>query len=181
MESFNPSMFDQSSLVQEAPKPVEYAGIFRRFIASVIDGVIVNIIGSGVGFVASMVASATGLFDPTVLQGIDPNNPTIPSAVTTAVMDYLLIISLIGFLLVWLYYAGMESSGMQATLGKRVMGLKVTDVDGDQIGFGTATGRFLGKMISGLILGIGYIMAAFTPKKQALHDMIAGTVIVMRD
>ena len=128
-----------------------------------------------------MVASSTGLFDPTLLQGIDPNNPTIPSAVTTAVMDYLLIISLIGFLLVWLYYAGMESSGMQATLGKRVMGLKVTDVDGDQIGFGTATGRFLGKMISGLILGIGYIMAAFTPKKQALHDMIAGTVIVMRN
>ncbi len=181
MDSFNPNMFDQSSLVQEAPKPVEYAGIFRRFIASVIDGIIVNVIGSGVGFVAAMLANATGVFNAADMPAIDPANPTIPAEMTTAVMDYLLILTLVAFLLVWLYYAGMESSGMQATLGKRVMGLKVTDVDGDAIGFGTATGRFLGKAISGLLLGIGYIMAAFTPKKQALHDIIAGTVIVMRD
>jgi uncharacterized RDD family membrane protein YckC len=70
---------------------------------------------------------------------------------------------------------------MQATPGKRLFGMKVTDLDGDPVGFGTATGRFLGKMISGALLMIGYLMAAFTAKKQALHDMIAGTVIVLRN
>lgn len=78
----------------------------------------------------------------------------------------------------WLYAAYFESSEKQATLGKQAMGLRVTDETGRRISFGRATGRHFGKIVSALILFIGYIMAGFTARKQALHDMIAGTLVV---
>jgi len=82
------------------------------------------------------------------------------------------------FLLPWLYEAVMLSSESQATVGKMVLGIIVTDVAGLRITFGRATGRHFAKWISALLLGIGFIMAAFTEKKQALHDMIADTLVV---
>lgn len=84
----------------------------------------------------------------------------------------------ITIIVLWLYYAIMESSPWQATLGKKTMGIKVTDLNGNRISFGRATGRYFAKFISTIILFIGYIMAGFTQKKQALHDMIAGTLVV---
>lgn len=78
----------------------------------------------------------------------------------------------------WLYYALMESSPRQATLGKSALGLKVTGMTGERITFGTATIRYFGKILSGLMLHIGFIMAAFTQKKQALHDMIASCLVI---
>jgi uncharacterized RDD family membrane protein YckC len=82
------------------------------------------------------------------------------------------------FVVGWSYEAGMESSVKQATLGKMAMGLKVTDEQGNRISFARATGRHFAKIISGMILLIGYIMAGFTARKQALHDMIAGTLVI---
>lgn len=81
-------------------------------------------------------------------------------------------------IIAWVYFAGMESSGKQATLGKQLFHLKVTDVTGERISFGKATARYFSKIISSLILLIGYIMVAFTEKKQGLHDMIAGTLVL---
>ncbi len=78
----------------------------------------------------------------------------------------------------WLYYALMESSSYQATLGKRALGLKVTGLAGERITFGTATIRYFSKILSALLLHIGFIMAAFTQKKQALHDMIASCLVI---
>lgn len=78
----------------------------------------------------------------------------------------------------WLYFALMESSARQATLGKMALGIIVTDMEGNRIGFGRATGRYFAKILSGLILFIGYIMVAFTAKKQALHDIIVNTLVV---
>ena len=89
-------------------------------------------------------------------------------------------IVVISAVLKWLYYALLESSSWQATLGKMALGLQVTDLEGRRIGFGRATGRFFAKIISGIILYIGFIMAGFTEKKQALHDMIAGTLVVKK-
>lgn len=77
----------------------------------------------------------------------------------------------------WIYEAAMESSSKQATLGKMALGLKVTDLEGRRISFARATGRHFAKLLSGMILLIGYIMAGFTERKQALHDMIAGTLV----
>lgn len=80
----------------------------------------------------------------------------------------------------WLYYAGMESSAQQATLGKLAVGMKVTDLTGRRISFLRATGRYFAKLISALTLCIGYAMVAFTARRQALHDKIAETLVVRR-
>jgi uncharacterized RDD family membrane protein YckC len=68
----------------------------------------------------------------------------------------------------WLYFALMESSEQQATLGKMALGLRVTDMNGNRISFGHATGRHFAKILSFLTLLVGYMMAGFTPRKQAL-------------
>jgi len=78
----------------------------------------------------------------------------------------------------WIYSAGLTSSNFQGTLGKKILGLKVVDLDGKKITFGRASGRWLASILSGFILGIGYLMVAFTAKKQGLHDMIAGTYVI---
>jgi uncharacterized RDD family membrane protein YckC len=85
------------------------------------------------------------------------------------------------FVIVWLYFAKLESSEAQATWGKRALSIFVTDANGQRMTFGRASGRFFAKIITGMIpFGIGYIMAGFTAKKQALHDMIAGTLVWRR-
>jgi uncharacterized RDD family membrane protein YckC len=75
------------------------------------------------------------------------------------------------------YFAGLESSSLQATLGKKALGMVVTDLSGNRISFARALGRYFAKILSGVILMIGYIMVAFTERKQGLHDMIAGTLV----
>jgi uncharacterized RDD family membrane protein YckC len=78
------------------------------------------------------------------------------------------------------YKAGMESSSLQGTIGKRAMGLKVVDLQGQRISITRAIGRYFASYISALILAIGYLMALFTEKRQTLHDMIAGTLVVKK-
>jgi len=80
----------------------------------------------------------------------------------------------------WLYSTAMESSRHQGTLGKMAMGIKVTDMDGNRISFARSNGRFFGKWVSGAIMNIGYLMAAFTEKKQALHDILANCLVVRK-
>jgi uncharacterized RDD family membrane protein YckC len=87
---------------------------------------------------------------------------------------------LFGVLIGWLYSATLESSPWQATLGKRAMDIYVTDLNGRRLGFGQASGRFFGKIISAMILLIGFFMIAFTEHKQALHDLMAGCLVVRR-
>jgi uncharacterized RDD family membrane protein YckC len=93
------------------------------------------------------------------------------------------ILGFFGIILVvsWLYYALSESSSWQGTLGKKILNLKVTDLAGQPISFGRASGRYFAKIITGLIpLMIGYIMAGFTEKKQAIHDMIASCLVLRK-
>jgi len=85
---------------------------------------------------------------------------------------------LLSVIMSWLYFALMESSSRGATLGKMALGIRVTDLSGNRISFGKATGRYFGKIVSSMILMIGYLMAAFTERKQALHDMMAGCLVV---
>lgn len=89
--------------------------------------------------------------------------------------------NLIIIVAVFLYFSLMESSKWQATVGKKAVGLKVTDLNGKRISFGRATGRYFSKFISGIACYIGYIMVSFTQKKQGLHDMIAGTLVFKED
>ena len=78
----------------------------------------------------------------------------------------------------WAYFALMESSASQATLGKRVMGIKATDGKGQRLSIGQASGRYFAGAISYITFGIGYAMAGWTSRKQALQDLIADTCVV---
>jgi uncharacterized RDD family membrane protein YckC len=77
----------------------------------------------------------------------------------------------------WIYEAWMLSSPWQATLGKRALSITVTGVNGGRISFARATGRHFAKYLSAFLLGIGFLMAAFTARKQALHDILAETLV----
>jgi uncharacterized RDD family membrane protein YckC len=87
----------------------------------------------------------------------------------------------LGLLGTWLYFALLESSEWQGTAGKKVLGLIVTDMNGQRVTFMRATGRHFSKIVTSFIpLGIGYAMAGFTQKRQALHDMIASCLVLRR-
>ena len=86
----------------------------------------------------------------------------------------------IGIILNWLYFTLFEASKKQATPGKIALGILVMDTDGNRITFGRANGRYWGKILSGMTLLIGYLMAAFTQQKQALHDMMADCLVVRK-
>lgn len=83
-------------------------------------------------------------------------------------------------LISWIYFASFESSTRQATIGKLIVRITVIDVNGDRISFGTATIRYFSKILSGLILLIGFFMIALTKKKQGLHDLIAETLVIKK-
>jgi hypothetical protein len=102
-------------------------------------------------------------------------------ALTFALANRPVLVFLINLLLAVTYFAWFHSSGAQATPGKRVFGIKVTNLEGERISFLRGVWRYVATFFSGIILCIGYLMAAFTEKRQALHDMMAGTVVVNRD
>ena len=94
-------------------------------------------------------------------------------------IDSLYWISALSSVIVWwLYFAFFESGERQATPGKRLLQIYVTNLDGQRISFARATGRYFSKTLSAIIFGVGYLMAAFTEKKQALHDMVASTLVI---
>jgi uncharacterized RDD family membrane protein YckC len=150
-----------------------YAGFWLRFVAHLIDGAITGLVLCAL---LIPIALAGGL--GSALRGIRPGQEPDP-AVIFAFISSLWILILAGILGAWLYYAYCESSQWQATPGKKVLNLIVTDLNGNRVTFARASGRFFAKMISSLIpLGIGYMLAGFTEKKQALHDMIASCLVL---
>ena len=124
-----------------------YAGFWKRFVAFLIDSILLVIVG--------------GILVVTVQM-----DETASTLVTT--------------ILGWLYYAGLESSPRQATFGKSLMNIYVTDLGSQRISFLRATVRDFAKTLSSLTLGIGFIMAAFTERKQAMHDKFASTLVLSR-
>jgi uncharacterized RDD family membrane protein YckC len=146
---------------------VEYAGFWLRFIAYIIDGLVLGIPASIIGAVTGF--GMTGLSIKNHLTGSEP------LAIFTA--SFFLYFAWI-IVLNWLYFASMESSSRQATLGKMAVNLRVTDMQGHRLSFGEASGRYFAKIISGMTMGIGYIMAGITIRKQALHDLIVGTLVL---
>ncbi len=147
-----------------APGTTQYGGFWIRLIAHVIDSAVVNIV---VGPIAGVLL--TGYFATHHISQDQP--PDVGFFVLIG------LVAILAFFGTWLYEALMVSSAKQGTLGKMVFRLRVTDLNGARISFGRATGRFFAKILSGMLL-IGYIMAGFTERKQALHDMMAGTLVV---
>jgi uncharacterized RDD family membrane protein YckC/phage FluMu protein Com len=138
----------------------EYAGFWKRFAAVVIDVIILLVFTSIISAI---------LISP-FSRRTSPNAPTG----ATLLFYFIFLISS------WLYYTLLESSSKQATVGKMTLGIIVTDLYGNRISFGRANGRYWSKILSALILYIGFIMAGFTEKKQALHDIIASCLVVKK-
>jgi len=152
---------------------VRYAGFWRRFVAYMIDQLLMGVVAFMV-FLPGLALLGLGMG-----AGMMEETEGAIGLVIAAIAAYLTAI-LVVVVLQWLYYALMESSNKQATLGKLALGIIVTDMDGKRLTFGRATGRYFGKILSSLILNIGFLMAAFTEKKQALHDLIASCVVVLK-
>jgi uncharacterized RDD family membrane protein YckC len=152
-----------------------YAGFWLRLVAYLIDAAIIGI-PLGVLIIAGIAMTGASA-------AISGNADEDSLKAFLGVFGVMMILSVIAVLIVvaWLYYAYSESSTWQGTLGKRALGLYVTDLNGNRITFGRASGRFFARFITRLIpLGIGFIMAGFTARKQALHDMIASCLVLRR-
>lgn len=163
-----------------APSPVataNYAGFGLRFVALIIDYIIIGVLQS---FVIVPILGLMGLsFLPQIQSGetLDEAEAIgMMSGIFAAAGSIWILTTAISFL----YFAILESSKSQASVGKMALSIKVTDMNGERISFGKACLRTVGKYVSGMILCIGYLMAAFTEKKQALHDMIASTLVVKK-
>ncbi len=148
-----------------------YASFLDRFIAYLIDGVVLLLLN-------------LILIGPFLLisQGGSNNNAT-----NSSFFDYLAVVAsqglflyLLLFIVTWLYFAILESGTRQGTLGKIAMGIIVTDIDGDRLSFAKATIRYFGRYFSSLLLMLGYALAAFTNRKQALHDFVANTIVIRK-
>jgi uncharacterized RDD family membrane protein YckC len=155
--------------------PPAYAGFWLRFLAYIIDNIVLGVI---FGVVALLAIAAIGVdYFRAMVQGLQDGNGEFPVAFVSAILIAVLLTAVVS----WIYHAWMESSQYQGTLGKMALGLIVTDLNDQPVTFGRASGRFFAKIITGLIpLGIGYIMAGFTEKKQALHDMIASCLVLRK-
>ena len=148
-----------------------YAGFWRRFFSFGIDVIFILIVLAGadavLGFILGSDMTPPGGIQATVLGEIRQ----VAAAFLGMMVDSAIL---------WLYWALFESSALQATLGKMALGIQVTDLHGNPISFAKATGRNFAKFISGLIFCIGFLMAGWTEKKQALHDIMAGTLVVKK-
>lgn len=154
---------------------VEYGGFWLRFLAYLIDGAVILI---GVCVVAIPLIFLTGL--GAFLSEIHPEEDWNESGIWVLIAVFFLFATA-SLVITWLYHALMESSEWQATVGKKALGLVVTDMEGRRVTFWRATGRHFSKIVTNMVpLLIGYIMAGFTQKKQALHDVIAGCLILQR-
>jgi len=150
--------------VSNPPPSVEtetttYAGFGRRVGGFLIDVIVVGILTFGMAFILGAVTGGFGGSSPETLNMIGN------------------ILSLVVF---WLYFARSESSQSQTTVGKKVFGLIVTDLNGDRITFLRASARVLGLFLSNMTIGLGYLVGLFTSKKQGLQDLVAGCVVVRR-
>jgi len=139
-----------------------YGGFWIRLVAYIIDAILLNIVFGVVGAVVgiSMFPADPANMDPAFF------------------MSEMGSFQLVALVVTWLYFALMESSPRGATVGKMVLGLRVVDEQGNRISFMRATGRFFAKIVSSIILFIGFLMIAFTDRKRGLHDIMAGTLVV---
>ena len=154
-----------------------YAGFWLRFVAVIIDGIIIGIVR---WIVIVPILLSMGIGVAAEIQSLDSEDPSTALPLIGTIMAMVGISAVITTVIWVLYYSLMESSKYQATMGKLALGLIVTDVSGNKLDFGKALVRNVCKIISSMILCIGFIIAGFTEKKQALHDLIASTLVVKK-
>lgn len=145
--SSNTPQYGSTGYTVYSNEQVKFAGFGLRFVALILDSIILSVAG---GIIGAIFMISDGELGSTLLS----------------------------FVIGLAYKAGLEGSSKQATLGKMVLGIKVIGPDGGRISYGRALGRYFANFLSAITLGIGYLMAAFTKEKRALHDFVAGTYVV---
>jgi uncharacterized RDD family membrane protein YckC len=146
---------------------VAYAGFWLRLVAYIIDNLLL-------GFVLGNLLLRPLMGRP---GGIPADDPWFLFKNTSPQVTALLLLFLMGN---WAYFSVLESSPWRATLGKKALGLEVVDLAGNRLSFARASGRFFAKVLSSMTLLVGFLMAAFTARKQALHDMLAGCLVIRK-
>jgi len=166
----------------QPPGHVAYAGFWLRFVAYMIDSIIISIPVTIIAIILGVVMGGASVMMGAASHsdGNSDAGQAMGAAMGLGFVLMELVIWIAVMVIAWLYFAKMESGPGQATYGKRILGLRVTNLAGERIGFGQASGRFFGKIVSGMTFYIGFIMAGFTERKQALHDLIAGTLVVKK-
>ena len=156
---------------------VTYAGFWLRFLAYLIDSLVL-----GAALMVLLVPFFFLFGGVAILESLPRHRfeRFAPGEFVGFIWLIFMLVS-VSVLVKWLYYAYLESGERQATWGKQALGVYVTDLAGNRVTFGRASGRFFGKIVTGLVpLGLGYIMAGFTERRQALHDMIASCLVLRR-
>jgi uncharacterized RDD family membrane protein YckC len=156
----------------ESTLPLSYAGFWKRFAAFLLDAILLSIVQFFV-FMPALAMIGIGAFSAAA-----SDEPSTGVGILVLALGAYFFAILLNVIISWLYYALMESSERGATLGKLALGIRVTDLQGNRVTFGRATGRYFGKIVSSMILMIGYLMAAFTDRKQALHDIMASCLVI---
>ncbi|MBI4081047.1 MAG: RDD family protein [Candidatus Lambdaproteobacteria bacterium] len=161
------------------PVPYGYASFQQRAIAFLIDVALIALayrVGSWlVGEFISIPGNSPKAYRP------EYPFSAYPFSVQFSVVMGQLLKPLCGLGLAWVFVAPMESSTRKATLGKMCMKLTVTDLTGNRISLGRASSRFFAKLLSALIFGIGFLVVQATENRQALHDIMAGTLVIRRN
>lgn len=150
-----------------------YSGFWRRLGAGLVDQVVLHII-------TGILLSVLGI---NIIETIDVNLLDSGSVVGfkgTNDGTFLQTIVPVEFILLWFYFAFFQSSKYQATPGMMILSMQIVAYDGKKISFWRASARFLASYLSWMICGIGYLMIAFTPRKQALHDYISKTLVIIK-
>ncbi len=165
---------------EEGPDIGVYAGLGRRFVAFVVDIILILLFD----LVAMTVLGLTRGIQNSYFYFVQ--HVPVEQLTTEGTMGSLLgsVIAAYGILLIvipWLYYAGFESSRSQATPGKLLMHIVVTDMTGNKPTFARVTLRHFAKFVSALIIFIGFLMIGLTQKRQGLHDRIAGCLVLLQD
>jgi uncharacterized RDD family membrane protein YckC len=156
---------------------VVYAGFWLRFVAYLIDKLILGIATLALFIPMFLMFGGLAALESVSRSNFERFGPGQAAGFLTLILSFVFA----AVIAHWLYFAYLESGEKQGTWGKQLMSVYVTDLSGNRIRFAQASGRFFARIITGLIpLGIGYIMAGFTERKQALHDMIAGCLVLRR-
>jgi uncharacterized RDD family membrane protein YckC len=161
----------QPTGVMPRPERSRYAGFWRRVAGSLIDGLVLII---PIAILAGVLIAHGYRFGFHYHPHAPSGEPVLtgPGPRTEALLELVLTLP------AWLYAALLTSSAWQATVGQRALGMRVTDLEGRRITFARATGRYFASIVSSWTLGIGYLIMIWTERKQTLHDLIAGTVVV---
>jgi uncharacterized RDD family membrane protein YckC len=154
-----------------------YATFGQRLLAVIIDIILIMVLQS---FVIVPIMAAIGIGVASTIENPETMTEADAIGMLGPIFAAIGTIWLVSLAIQVLYFTLMESSKTQGTVGKMALGIKVTDLNGERLSFGKALIRAIGRIISGFTMLIGYLLAAFTEKKQALHDMIASTIVVKK-